>query len=75
MGGNKQISCKVCSKVMKSDNVKRHKQICQDIDKEAASKNTDVNELHKSLTEGVDTMKLENIILYDNINRNVTKTC
>ena len=31
-----------------------------------ASTNTDVYELHKPLTEGVDKMKWKNIILYDN---------
>ena len=35
-------------------------------DKEVASKNTDVNELHKPLTDEIDKMKLKNIILYDN---------
>ena len=40
--------------------------LSKDIDKEVASKNTDVYELYKSLTEDVDTMKLENIVLYDN---------
>ena len=37
-------------------------------DKEVANKNTDVYELHKPLTVGVDKMTLKNIILYNNYN-------
>ena len=62
MGANKQISCKICSKVMRSDNLSRHMHkhlpnndhLSKDIDKEVASKNTDVYELHKPLTHEID---------------------
>ena len=54
MERNKQISYEICCKVMRSDHLKRLLKIHNCDDKEVASKNTDVYELHKPLTERVD---------------------